>query len=204
MTSLAQLIPLAEKGPFRSADAGALGIPRTYLSRWVAQGRLERVGRGLYRLVEVEPTELGTIAEVGRRAPRAIVCLLSALEIHELTTESPSSVWLMVEGKNRAPKLDFVRTEVVRASGAAFHVGMEEREIEGVPVRITSPAKTVADCFRFRSQVGLEVALSSLRDYMRKVHTREDRARYSIQLLSESMRACRVGTVMRPYVEALI
>lgn len=204
MTGLAHLIPLAQNGPFRSADAEALGIPRTYLSRWVAQGRLERVGRGLYRLVEVEPTELGTIAEVGRRAPRANVCLLSALEIHELTSESPSSVWLMIEGTNRAPQLDFVRTEVVRASGAAFHFGIEERKIEGVRVRITSPAKTVADCFRFRSQVSLEVAIAALRDYLQKVHAGEDGSRYTIPLLSDAMRACRVSTVMRPYVEALI
>lgn len=194
---------LAEHGPFRAADATAVGIHRTYLQRWTQKGILERVGYGLYRLVAAEPTELASLAEVARRAPRAVICLLSALELHHLTTESPGAVWLMVEGNNRAPRIDFVNIEVVRASGAAFQHGQEEREIEGVATRITSPSKTVADCFRFRSQVGLEVALEALRDFVRQSHERRG-PEYTLSHLSEAMRACRVSSVMRPYVEALV
>jgi predicted transcriptional regulator of viral defense system len=203
MTGMGKLMRVAERGPFRPADAEAVGIPRTYLQRWTQQGVLERVGRGLYRLVASEPSELAPIAEVARRAPRGIVCLLSALELHELTSESPSAVWLMVEGHSRAPRIDFVRTEIVRASGVAFHHGVERRVIEGVPVRVTSPAKTVVDCFRYRRHVGLEVALDALRDYMKATHARRA-PQYAVKHLTEAMRASRVTSVMRPYVEALV
>ena len=203
MSPLAELMRLAKKGPFRAADAGAVGIPRVYLSRWVEGGLIERVGRGLYRLVSAPASELASIAEVARRAPRANVCLLSALEIHGLTSESPGAVWLMIEGHGRIPRIDFVSTEAVRASGAAFHHGVQERTIEGTRVRITSPAKTVADCFRYRRHAGLEVALESLRDYMRRAHERRGRE-YSIPVLTEAMVADRVTSVMCPYVEALL
>jgi len=200
---MGKLMRVAERGPFRASDATAAGIPRTYLRRWTDQGVLERVGHGLYRLAAGEPSELASIAEVARRAPRATVCLLSALVLHELTSESPSAVWLMIEGHGRAPRIDFVHTEIVRASGEAFHHGVEQRAIEGVPVRLTSPAKTVADCFRYRRHVGLEVALEALRDYMKAAHSRRT-PRYALRHLTEAMQASRVTSVMRPYIEALV
>lgn len=203
MAGTGKLIQVAQRGPFRAADATAAGIPRTYLGRWVQQGVIERVGRGLYRLAASEPSELASVAEVARRAPRATICLLSALSLHELTTELPSAVWLMIEGRGRAPRIDFVRTEVVRASGEAFHYGVERRVIEGVPVRVTRPAKTVADCFRYRRHVGLDVAIEALRDYLKATHDRRG-PQYAVWHLTEAMRASRVTSVMRPYVEALV
>lgn len=202
MSRTKELMELAGEGPFRASDAGERGIPRTYLQRWVEQGVIERVARGLYRLVEVEPTEKATLAEVGTRVPRGNICLLSALQVHDLTTESPAAVWLMIEGHSRAPRVDFVRTEIVRASGESFRFGVETHRFEGVKVRVTSPAKTVADCFRFRRHVGLEVALEALRDYMKRVHARRG-AKYSVRLLEDAARAARVTTVIRPYMEAL-
>lgn len=203
MSALGEVMQLARKGPFRSADATRLGIPRPYLLRWLKQGVLERVGRGVYRLVEVEPTERATLAEVGSRVPRAVVCLLSALQFHDLTTESPAAVWLMIEGHSRTPKVDFVRTEVVRASGESFRHGIMAHAVEGVRLQVTSPAKTVADCFRYRRHVGLAVALDALRDYMRRVHARSG-PQYSVRRLEEACEAARVMSVVRPYLEALV
>ena len=166
-------------------------------------GQVEKLARGLYRFADADLTELATIAEVGRRAPKSIICLLSALQIHGLGVEVPHAVWLMIERHGRAPKIDFVATEVVRASGVALSHGVEKRVIEGVDVALTSPAKTVADCFRYRRHVGLEVALDALRDFLRDENRRRG-PEFSVDALSAAMNACRIGTLMRPYVEALV
>jgi predicted transcriptional regulator of viral defense system len=189
--------------PFRTGDLAPLGIKRSYLERWLTQGVIERVARGLYRFADADITELATITEVARRAPGAVICLLSALQVHELGVENPSAVWLMIERHARIPKIDFVDTEIVRASGAALSHGQEARLVEGMEVTITTPAKTVADCFRFRKHIGLEPALDALRDYLRDDRRRQG-PRYSVDALSEAMQACRVARFMRPYVEALI
>lgn len=131
------------------------------------RGILERVDRGIYRLVDGPVTEHHSLAEVAVRVPHATVCLLSALQLHELTTEVPHAVWVMIDRHARMPKLPYPKLEVVRASGRALQHGIETRVIEGVEVRITSPAKTVADCFRYRQHVGLDVAMAALRDYLR-------------------------------------
>jgi predicted transcriptional regulator of viral defense system len=190
------LLQLARRGPVRARDLEPLGIPRTYLARLCGAGVLERVDRGLYRLVDASVTELTTLAEVAKRVPHATVCLLSALQVHGLTTEAPHAVWLLIDRRARAPKLTYPEVEVVRASGAALTHGIESRLIDGVAVRITTPAKTVADCFRFRRHVGLEVALAALRDYLK---TRAG----SVEQLFEAARADRIEAFMRPYVEAL-
>src|SRR5690606_16918165 len=169
------LLNLGKSGPFRASDLDAVGVPRTYLSRWEKRGLIERVSRGLYRLVEVEPTELGSVAEVARRAPKGVICLLTALQIHDLTSELPHAVWLMIPTKGHRPKIDFVQTEVVYASGRALTFGVEERTIEGVQVKLTNPPKTVADCFRYRNHIGMETAYTALRDYLRAVQSRRSR-----------------------------
>ncbi len=191
------LIRLARKGPVRARDLDQAGIPRAYLKRLCDRGVIERVDRGLYRLVEASATELSSLAEVAKRVPHAIVCLLSALQIHGLTTESPHAVWVLIDRRARMPKLAYPKLEVVRASGAAREHGVETRAIDGVKVQITAPAKTVADCFRFRRHVGLEVALAALKDYLK---TRKG----SIDELVESARADRIYAFMRPYLEALV
>jgi predicted transcriptional regulator of viral defense system len=160
-------------------------------------GVLEQVDRGLYRLAESRVTELHSIAEVSKRVPHAVICLLTALQIHELTTEAPHAVWIMIDTHARTPKLGYPRIEVVRASGKARTHGIETRTVEGVPVKLTTPAKTVADCFRYRRHVGLEVALAGLRDYLRK-------HRGGVDALTNAARADRIYTFMRPYIEALV
>jgi len=191
------LVRLARKGPVRARDLDEAGIPRAYLQRLCDRGVLERVDRGLYRLAEAPVTELSSLAEVAKRVPHAVVCLLSALQVHGLTTESPHAVWVLIDRRARMPKLSYPKLEVVRASGPARGHGVEIRVIDGVNVQITTPAKTVADCFRFRRHVGLEVSLASLRDYLK---TRKG----SIDALVEAARADRIYTFMRPYLEALV
>lgn len=195
-TKTDELIALAKAGPFRARDAQALGIPRSYLTRLTERGVLERISRGVYQLADAEVTELHSLAQVALHAPEAVICLLSALQLHELTTQAPSAVWVMIDHKARSPTLDSPRLEVVRASGEALHHGVEQREIEGVPVNVTSPAKTVVDCFRYRRHVGLDVALEALRDYLRRRGS-------SVDALVGAARADRVLSVLRPYLEAL-
>lgn len=198
-TKIDALLRLARTRPVRARDLAAAGIPRTYLRRLVDRGVLEQTSRGVYRMAGAELSELHSLAEVAVRAPRGIVCLLSALQVHALTTEAPSAVWLMIDHKARAPSIDTPRIEVVRASGAALTHGVEVHRVEGVDVKVTSAAKTVADCFRYRRHVGLDVALDALRGYLR---TRRERGG-SVDALFAAARADRVLTVMRPYVEAL-
>lgn len=167
-TKTTQLVRLARRGPLRARDLDAAGIPRAYLTRLVERNELEHVGRGLYRLPDAPVTELHALAEVAKRVPRATICLLSALQVHGLTTEAPHAVWIMIDTRARVPKLDTPALEVVRAHGKAREYGRETRTVEGVGVHVTTPAKTVADCFRYRRHVGLDVALEALRDYLAK------------------------------------
>ena len=190
------LLRIAGRGTVRARDLDAKQIPRAYLRRLTERGLLEQVDRGLYRLAGAPVTELNSVADIAKRVPHAIVCLLSALQIHELTTEAPHAVWIMIDRHARAPKLAYPKLEIVWASGRARTYGVERRTIEGVRVQLTTPAKTVADCFRYRRHVGLEVALAALRDYLQK-------HRGGIDALVVAARADRVYAVMRPYLEAL-
>jgi predicted transcriptional regulator of viral defense system len=191
------LLRIARKGSVRARDLDTAGIPRTYLRRLCERGLLEKVARGLYRRVDGPVTELSSAADVAKRAPRAIVCLLSALQIHGLGTEAPHAIWIMIDRHARSPKLAYPKLEIVRASGQARTHGVERRTIEGARVQVTTPAKTVADCFRYRRRVGLDVALAALRDYLRK-------HRGGVDALVAAARADRVYAVMRPYLEALV
>ncbi len=190
------LLRLARKGPVRARDLEAADIPRAYLRRLCDRGLLEQVDRGLYRLANAPVTELSSLAEVAARVPHATICLLSALQLHELTSEAPHAVWVMIGRYARKPKIAYPQLEVVRASGRALQHGVQTRQIEGTQVRVTSSAKTVADCFRYRQHVGLEVAIAALKDYFRK-------HRGEMDALVDAARADRVFTFMRPYMEAL-
>lgn len=196
VTKTAILLRMARKGPVRARDLEGAGIPRAYLRRLSERGLLEQVDRGLYQLAEAPVTELHSIAHVAARLPNASVCLLSALQIHNLTTEAPHAVWIMIDRHGRMPKLTYPKLEVVRASGIAREQGLQTRTVEGVNVSVTTPAKTVADCFRYRSHVGLDVALAALRDYLRK-------HRSGIDALVISAKADRIYPLMLPYLEAL-
>ena len=195
-TKTATLLRLARKGPVRARDMDDEGIPRAYLKRLCDRGVLDQVGRGLYRLADAPISELGSLADVSKRVPNAVICLLSALQVHGMTTEAPHAVWVLIDRHARYPKVASPKLEVVRASGAARTHGVEVRTIEGVKVPLTTPAKTVTDCFRFRRHVGLDVALSALKDYLRQ-------RKGSIDALVEAARADRIYPFMRPYLEAL-
>ena len=186
----------AERGLIRPRDLTERGLPTVALTRLVRQGRLQRVGRGLYALPDRPVSEQNALAEVARKHPQAIVCLLSALRFHDLTTQSPFEVWLAIPNKARAPKMDYPPLRIVRFSGAALTRGVEDHVIDGVPVRVTSVARTVADCFKFRNKIGLDVALESLQEAWRA-------KRASMDELWRYATLCRVANVMRPYMESL-
>lgn len=187
---------VGRRGVLRPRDLDSLGIPRVTLTRLAQQGLVERASRGLYRLPDAEASEHRALAEVCKRVPHGVVCLLSALQFHGLTTQTPFEVWLAIDVKARKPHLDHPVLRVVRFSGEALRFGVEERDVEGVRVHVTSPAKTVTDCFKFRNKIGLDVALEALKDYRRQ--------RSSLDSLWKAARVCRVETVMRPYLEALL
>lgn len=189
------VLRLARRGPVRTRDLDEAGVPRAYLKRMLDEGLLERIDRGLYRLADAETTELASLAEVAKRMPHAVICLLSALQVHGLTTELPHAVWVLIDRHARVPKVAYPKLEVIRASGEARTHGVETRAIEGVTVQITSAAKTVADCFRYRRHVGMEVALAALREYLR-TH------RGGREALGRAARADRIHAFMRPYLEA--
>jgi predicted transcriptional regulator of viral defense system len=155
-------------GFFRPTQLEEAGLTRDQLPALLRSGKIERVGWGLYRLVDAEPTENYSLAMACARVPNSIVCLLSALRVHGIGTQSPADVWLAIPHKARVPSLRELRLRIVRFSGPAWDFGVQVTEFEGVPARITSPARTVIDCFRFERLVGPEVALEALQDAMRQ------------------------------------
>ncbi|XOV83492.1 MAG: AbiEi antitoxin N-terminal domain-containing protein [bacterium] len=196
-TSRQNILDLAaELGLIRPRDLTERGLPTVALTRLVRQGQLERVGRGLYALPDRPVSEHNALAEVARKHPQAIVCLLSALRFHDLTTQSPFEVWLAIPNKARAPKMGYPPLRIVRFSGEALTVGVEDHVIDGVPVRVTNAARTVADCFKFRNKIGLDVALEALQEAWRA-------KRVSMDELWRYATLCRVTNVMRPYMESL-
>ncbi len=152
---------------FRPSQLEPLGIPYDELRRLVKRGEVEHVARGLYRLADVEPTEHYTLAAVCARVPESIVCLLSALSIHEIGTQLSHEVWLAIPHKAEAPRVPGIKVRLLRFSGAAWSYGIQPTELEGVPARITSPARTIVDCFRFERLIGREAALEALHDALR-------------------------------------
>lgn len=185
-----------EQGVLRLRDATALGIHPEYVRRMATDGRLIRSGRGLYMLAEADVTEHHSLVEAARRVPEGIVCLLSALQFHKIGTQMPHQVWLAIDVKARLPRVDHPPLRIVRFSGDALRTGIEVRRIEGTQVRVYGPAKTVADCFKYRNKIGIDVALEALREGWRERHfTMDDLWRFA--------KTCRVANVMRPYLEGL-
>ncbi len=191
------ILGLAERqGLIRPRDLQRENIPRVYLRRLVDDGSLVKLGRGLYALPDYSPSELAAVAEVAKKAPKAIICLLTALRVHGLTTQNPFEVWIMIDREGWRPKLEYPPLRVVRASGRALTVGVEEKRIGGLSVRVTGPAKTVADCFKYRSKIGIDVAVEALGDCWRKRAAKLDEIEHYAEIN-------RVAKVMRPYMEAL-
>jgi predicted transcriptional regulator of viral defense system len=193
-----QLLTLArKKGVLRPRDLEPLGIARRVLSELTESGELFRTGRGLYTLTDVDLSENHSLAVVQARVPTGVICLLSALRFHGLTTQNPWEVWLAVTPESRKPKVDHPPLRVVRFSGQPFTEGVERHKVDGVAVQVYSAAKTVADCFRYRNKIGVDVAIEALRDAWRK-------KKVTAEELSRFAAVCRVTNVMRPYLEAVV
>ena len=184
------------QGLLRPRDVEAFGFSRMALSTLVRQGKLTRLCRGLYALPDRPASEHATLAEVGSKHPNVVVCLLSALQFHDLTTQSPFEVWVAIANKARAPKMDYPPLRIVRFSGDALTEGVEEHLVDGVTVQVTSVAKTVADCFKYRNKIGMDVALESLRDGWAQ-------RKLTIDALWHHAAVNRVANVMRPYLESV-
>jgi predicted transcriptional regulator of viral defense system len=193
-----KLLDLARRqGVVGASDAAAIGIYRGWLPRLAADGLLERVARGRYRLVGREVTEHHTLALAAAIAPSAVVCLLSALQFHGIGVQAPVEVWIALERGAWRPRPGYPPLRVVYLSGPSFSSGIECHDIEGREVRVYSVAKTVADCFRFRNKIGLDVALEALTDAWRQ-------RRLSVSELNRYAAVDRVQRVMQPYLEALV
>lgn len=152
---------------FRPSQVEQLGITYDQLRRMEAQGTVERVARGLYRLATAEPTERYSIASVCARVPNSIICLFSALQVHEIGTQLPRDVWIAIPHRARPPRISTVKVQLLRFSGAAWTYGVQDTHFEGVPARITSPARTIVDCFRFERLIGPEPPREALYDARR-------------------------------------
>ncbi len=187
---------LRKTGLARTRDLELHGVTRTQLRRLCERGVVERVGRGLYSLPGAVLTERHSLAEAARQVPGAVVCLLSALRFHGLTTQNPHEVWLAIDRKSWRPRSRSVRLRLVYLSGAALRAGIEKHDVGGVRVKVFSAAKTVADCFKFRNKVGTDVAVEALRDFTRK-------HRGGANELARYARVCRVTRVMQPYLDSI-
>jgi len=184
------------KGILRVKDLHEAGIHPEYLRRLYEKGMLARIGRGLYVPADAELSANAGLAQAAKRVPHGVICLLSALRFHEIGTQSPHEVWMAIDQGVRRPRVEYPPLRVVRFSGDALAKGIEHHRIEGVRVKVYSPPKTVADCFKYRNKIGLDVAIEALRDGLRsKKCTRAQLWQYA--------KVCRVTEVMRPYLEAV-
>lgn len=185
-----------ETGALRPRDLDPHGIPRHYLHLLNREGSLQRVGRGLYVPAHLDASENHTLVEACTRVPAGVVCLLSALRFHGLTTQSPFRVWMAIHEKAWQPRVDHPPLHFVRFSGAAWTHGVERHVIEGVTVRVYSPAKTVADCFKYRNKIGIDVAVEALRETWRQ-------RRATIDEIGRAAAACRMTRIITPYLQAI-
>ena len=186
----------SQKGLLRASDLDAIDAPRVVLTRLIAAGLLDRVGRGLYRLPGHPISEHEGLMVVATKAPQAVFRLLTALQFHGLTTQLPRQVWIAMPRGSHSPRIDYPPIRMVQMAGRAHLSGVEEHLCNEVKVRIYSPAKTVVDCFKHRNKIGLDVALEALKDAWRtRKASADDLWRYA--------QDCRVATVMRPYMEAV-
>ena len=181
----------------RPRDLSAHGIARQYLRLAEQQGFVVRAGRGLYTPADAAITEFHTFAEAAKRAPRGVICLLSALRFYDIGTQSPFEVWMAIGEKDRRPVSDTPRLRIVRFSRQSLKFGQTTHDVEGVPLRVFSVAKTVADCFKYRNKIGLDVALEALRESIRG-------RKATVDDLWQAAKVCRVANVMKPCMEALV
>ena len=196
-THAQRILTLAsQRGMLRPCDLTGAGAARAALTRLVASGQLEKVGRGLYRLPGTQASEHESLTTIATQVPQAVFCLLTALQFHELTTQLPRQVWIAMPRGSHAPKIDYPPLKMVQFTGAAYSEGIEVFERDQVTLRVYGVAKTVADCFKHRNKIGLDVALEALKDALSQRKTTADD-------LWHFAKICRVANVMRPYLEAI-
>lgn len=192
-----QVLELAQQGLLRVCDLTSRGLHPEYLRRLYKKGLVRREGRGLYIAANAEISVHYGLAQVAKRIPHGVICLLSALSFHEIGTQLPHQVWIAIDRRAAKPKMQFPPLRVMRFSGTALTEGIETYRIEGVPVQIFNPAKTVADCFKYRNKIGLDIALEALKECIRDRRTTMDDLWHFAQV-------CRMTNVMRPYMEAMV
>lgn len=183
-------------GVLRPRDLKPVGVPRVYLQQLVERGELLKTGRGLYVAAGTNLTENHSLAEAAKLSPKGVICLLSALRFHGLTTENPAAVWIAIPRGARPPKSGAPALRPVWFSGQMMTAGIERHIIQGVSVPVYGVAKTVADCFRFRNRIGVNIAVEALRDAWRNKKVTADE-------LWQYAKTCRVLNVMRPYFDSL-
>ena len=192
-----QVLELAQQGLLRVCDLTSRGLHPEYLRRLYQKGLVRREGRGLYIAADAEISVHYGLAQVAKRVSHGVICLLSALSFHEIGTQLPHQVWMAIDRRAARPKMQFPPLRVMRFSGTALTEGIETYQIEGVPVQIFNPAKTVADCFKYRNKIGLDVALEALKECILDRRTTMDD-------LWHFAKVCRMTNVMRPYMEAIV
>ena len=196
-TQKEKILALAKRlGVISIRDLSDRGLHHESLRRLCKDGILVKTGRGLYELSGADVTENHSLALVGRRVPNAVVCLFSSLQFHDIGTQSPSKVWIAIDRKAAKPHVDYPPVRILRFTGPSLSEGIETHDIEGISVKIYNPAKTVADCFKYRNKIGLDVSLEALRECIRGHRCTNDE-------LWHYAKVCRVANVMRPYLEAL-
>ena len=184
------------KGMLRPSDLQSAGVPRVVLTRLIASGELERVDRGLYRLAPSQSSDSESLTAIAVKVPQAVFCLLTALQFHELTTQLPRQVWIAMPRGSHKPRIDYPPLKMVQFTGKAYSEGVEAHERDQMQIRVYGVAKTVADCFKHRNKIGLDVALEALKDA-------RARQKASADELWRFAKVCRVANVMRPYLEAV-
>lgn len=185
---------LKRHGPCRTREIEAAGYRRQDLQHLIKSGQVERLARGIYQVAKADVLTNPSYAELFLRSPKVVLCLLSALHFHGLTTQLPHEVWVAVEKNSRAPKLNYPPLRAVRFSGQAFTKGIEVHKVDGIAFRVYSVAKTVADLFKMRNKVGLDVAMEALREALRaKKTTRAE--------IIKMAKVCRMEKILRPYLE---
>ena len=187
---------LESNRPFSAAEIRAAGISSQVLVEMRAKGLIERIGRGVYLPVNAMPTENLSLQSVALKAPDGVICLLSALRFHKLTTQLPHEVWLAIKSHHWIPRINSPELRVVTMSETSFNFGIEEHDIDGITVKVYSVAKTVADCFKFRNKIGLDVALEALKEGHRE-------KRFTASELHQAAKVCRVTNIIRPYEELI-
>ncbi len=193
-----QILALAEKtGLLRAHELVEQGIAYTTLSRLAKQGRLQRISRGVYALPDGPVTEYRSWAEAAARIRSGVICLLSALRFHQLTTYAPFEIWLAIENKGWKPRVEDLPLRLFYFSGSAYMCGVETHTVEGVSLKIYDPAKTVADCFKYRNKIGIDLCIEALRTGLRQ-------RKFTVDQLSGYAKICRVQNIIQPYLEAIL